>query len=43
LNDDDNRKVVKDFERANLKLVGIAIRADRKTVDKILDKLSFLK
>ena len=42
-NDADNRGVVKVVERAKLDLVGIAIRADRKTIDKIVDKLSFLK
>ena len=42
-NDIDNRGVVKAVERTNLDLVGIAFRADRKTVDKIVDKLSFLK
>ena len=42
-NDADNRGVVKAVERAGLDLVGMAIRADRKTIDKIVDKLSFLK
>lgn len=42
-NDVDNRGVVKAVERTKLDLVGIAFRADRKTVDKIVDKLSFLK
>lgn len=43
MNDDDNRKVVKDVARADLDLVGIAIRADRKVIDKIVDKLKFLQ
>ena len=42
-NDVDNRGVVKAVERTELDLVGIALRAERKTVDKIVDKLSFLK
>ena len=42
-NDVDNRRVVKAVERENLDLIGIAVRAERKTVDKIVDKLSFLK
>lgn len=41
-NDADNRRTVKSVEHANLDLVGIAIRADRKTLDKIVDKLKFL-
>lgn len=41
-NDIDNRRTVKAIERNNLDLVGIAVRADRKTVDKIVDKLKFL-
>jgi hypothetical protein len=36
-----NREVVRCVERANLNLVGIAIRAERKVVDKIMDKLKF--
>lgn len=36
-----NREVVRCVERANLNLVGVAIRAERKTVDKIVDKLKF--
>lgn len=36
-----NREVVRRVERADLNLVGIGIRADRKTVDKIVDKLKF--
>lgn len=41
-NDIDNRRAVNAIEHNNLDLVGIAIRADRKTVDKIVDKLKFL-
>ncbi len=36
-----NRNVVRVVERENLNLVGLAIRADRKVVDKIVDKLKF--
>ena len=36
-----NRNVVRVVERENLNLVGIAIRAERKVVDKIVDKLKF--
>lgn len=36
-----NREAVRCVERANLNLVGIAIRAERKVVDKIVDKLKF--
>ena len=36
-----NREAVRYVERANLNLVGIAIRAERKAVDKIVDKLKF--
>ncbi len=36
-----NRDAVSSVERENLKLVGIAIRAERKVVDKIVDKLKF--
>jgi hypothetical protein len=36
-----NREAVRCVERANLNLVGIAIRAERKAVDKIVDKLKF--
>ena len=36
-----NREVVRSVERNNLKLVGIAIRAERKVIDKIVDKLKF--
>ena len=42
-NDVDNRAVVKAVERPDLDLVGIAVRAERKTVDKIVDKLKFLE
>jgi hypothetical protein len=42
-NDADNRAVVKAVERENLDLIGIAVRAERKTIDKIVDKLNFLK
>jgi hypothetical protein len=34
-----NREVVQRVPRAELDLVGMAVRADRKVVDKILDKL----
>ena len=36
-----NREAVRSVERENLNLVGIAIRAERKVVDKIVDKLKF--
>lgn len=36
-----NRETVRNIERENLNLVGIAFRADRKVVDKIVDKLKF--
>ncbi|MGE5334886.1 MAG: DUF2000 family protein [Nitrososphaerota archaeon] len=36
-----NRDVVRRVERGDLNLVGIGIRAERKTVDKIVDKLKF--
>ncbi len=36
-----NREAVRCVERGNLNLVGIAIRAERKAVDKIVDKLRF--
>lgn len=42
-NDTDNRAVVKAVDTTRLDLVGIAVRAERKTIDKIVDKLSFLK
>lgn len=38
-NDDDNRAQVAARRRADLDLVGLAVRADRKTVDKIVDGL----
>jgi hypothetical protein len=36
-----NRDAVRAFEQENLKLVGLAIRAERKVIDKIVDKLKF--
>ncbi len=36
-----NREVVRAVARENLNLVGIALRAERKIVDKIVDKLKF--
>ena len=36
-----NRDAVRSVERENLNLVGLAIRAERKVVDKIVDKLKF--
>lgn len=36
-----NRAAVRQVERKNLNLVGLAIRAERKVVDKIVDKLTF--
>jgi hypothetical protein len=36
-----NREVVKAVARADLNLVGIALRAERKVVDKIVDGLKF--
>jgi hypothetical protein len=36
-----NRDAVRSAERENLNLVGLAIRAERKVVDKIVDKLKF--
>lgn len=36
-----NREVVRAVERPQLNLVGIAIRAERRIVDKIVDKLTF--
>ena len=36
-----NRNAVRGFERENLNLVGLAFRAERKVVDKIVDKLKF--
>jgi hypothetical protein len=39
--DDANRAAVKAVDRADLNLVGLALRAERKVVDKILDGLKF--
>jgi hypothetical protein len=39
--DDANRAAVKAVARADLNLVGLAIRAERKVVDKIVDGLKF--
>jgi len=39
MNDDDNRAAVKAVAAENLDLVGLALRADRKVVDKVLDKV----
>jgi hypothetical protein len=36
-----NRDVVRSVEREQLNLVGLAFRAERKVVDKIVDKLKF--
>jgi hypothetical protein len=36
-----NRDAVRSVEQENLNLAGIAIRAERKVVDKIVDKLKF--
>ena len=36
-----NREVVKTVARADLNLVGIAVRAERKVIDKIVDGLKF--
>jgi hypothetical protein len=36
-----NREVVKAVARADLNLVGLAVRAERKVVDKIIDGLKF--
>jgi hypothetical protein len=36
MNDHDNRAVVKSLSDDNLNLVGLALRADRKTFDKIM-------
>ena len=36
-----NREVVRSVERNSLNLVGIAMRAERKVIDKIVDKLKF--
>src|ERR1700747_279670 len=39
--DEDNRAVVKVVARADLILVGLAMRAERKVIDKIVDGLKF--
>ena len=39
MNDDDNRAAVKAVPADELDLVGLALRADRKVVDKVLDKV----
>jgi hypothetical protein len=39
--DASNRDAVRGVERENLKLAGIAIRAERKVVEKVMDKLKF--
>jgi len=36
-----NREVVKGVARAELNLVGLAMRAERKAIDKIVDGLKF--
>ena len=36
-----NRKVVKAVIRSELDLVGLAIRAERKVIDKVVDGLKF--
>ncbi|GCF07805.1 DUF2000 family protein [Dictyobacter arantiisoli] len=36
-----NRDAVRSVERESLNLVGLAIRAERKVVDKVVDKLKF--
>lgn len=36
-----NRDAVRGVERENLNLVGLAMRAERKVIDKIIDKLKF--
>lgn len=36
-----NREAVKAVARADLNLVGIAMRADRKVIDKVVDGLKF--
>ena len=38
-----NRAAVKAVERTKLDLVGIAFRAERKVVDKVVDKLNFFR
>jgi len=39
--DEANRAAVKTVARADLNLVGLALRAERKVVDKIVDGLKF--
>jgi hypothetical protein len=39
--DEANRAAVADVRAEDLDLVGIALRADRKTVDKVVDRLRF--
>src|ERR1700753_1946376 len=39
--DEANREVVRAVARANLNLVGLAMRAERKVIDKIVDGLKF--
>jgi hypothetical protein len=39
--DADNRAAVKAVARSNLSLVGLAFRADRKVIDKVIDGLKF--
>lgn len=36
-----NREVVRSVEQQDLNLVGLAVRAERKIIDKIVDKLKF--
>lgn len=40
-NDNDNRAVVKAMKREVFDLAGVAFRTDKKTADKIVDKLKF--
>ena len=39
--DKANREAVRSVQQSNLNLVGIALRGERKAVDKIVDKLKF--
>ena len=39
--DEANRAAVKAVDRTDLNLVGIAMRAERKVIDKIVDGLKF--
>jgi hypothetical protein len=39
MNDDDNRAAVRAVAAEDLDLVGIAVRAERKLVDKVFDKV----